>query len=133
MVLTITRLANVSASDCARNPASVAGRGGTGLRGGDAGHGDIVGECTFIDHVHRIFAVPQGRDHGADMAFRNGRFANSPGPPATMSSISTMGADMFGQCKGCGHRFGGVADQRVNRVDVQIVAHPARRSPRSSA
>ena len=57
IALTITRLASVSASDCARNPASVAGAVATGLRGGDAGQRDIVFEA-FKRHIHRVLAKP---------------------------------------------------------------------------
>ena len=86
MACTITKLASVSASDCARNPANVAGA--------------VAPACAAVMQEIGILLAIQpnttstassanrmGEMTGLICAFKNGRFEKAPSPPAAISSI----------------------------------------------
>lgn len=123
----MTRLASVSASDCARNPAKVAGAVAPACAAGDAGQGDVVGNA-FIGGVDRIRPEPHGGDNRADMCFDKGTPGKSAFAPGHQVEHADNGTDMLGQSECGGNRLGRVAQQRIGGVDVQkpFVRHVTR-------
>ena len=102
-----------------QEPRQRCGRRGPGLRGGDAGHGNVVPDA-FIDHVDRILAEAQRRDDRADVRFDEGaRGKRARAAGGDVEHLDNRG-NVFGQGKGRRGRFRGVAQQGIDCVDVEI-------------